>query len=141
MDPITAVGFAASILTFIDFSWNLVTGTYEVLQSAGGTTAENAHIGNVIDDLHAATAALKSRQLGRSEHEKALRQLASKCSNLSKELLCLLENLKVKGKNSAWKSLKAKWESMRKEKDISSMETRLSEYRSQILIRLNIMLG
>jgi len=141
MDPITAVGFASSILTFIGFSWNLVTGTYEVLESVSGTTAENAHIGNVIDDLHAVTAALKSCQLGRSDHEKALRQLASKCANLSKELLSLLENLKVKGKNSAWKSLKAKWESMTKEKDISSMETRLREYRSQILIRLNLMLG
>jgi hypothetical protein len=141
MDPITAVSFASSILTFIDFSWNLVTGIYEVLESVSGTTAENAHIGNIIDDLHAVTATLKSCQLGRSEHEKALRQLASKCANLSKELLNLLEKLKVKGKNSAWKSLKAKWESMRKEKDISSIETRLREYRSQILIRLNLMLG
>lgn len=141
MDPITAIGFAASILTFVEFSCNLVTGTYEVLRSTSGTTAENTDIGNVIDDLHAVTAALKLHQLGQSEHEKALQKLASKCSNLSKELLGLLENLKVKGKNSAWKSLKAKLESVRNEKGISSMETRLNRYRSQILIRLNLMLG
>jgi hypothetical protein len=26
MDPVTAVGFAANIIDFIDFSWNLVHG-------------------------------------------------------------------------------------------------------------------
>jgi hypothetical protein len=64
MDLITAVDFAATILTFIDFSWNLVIGNYGMLQSASGTTAENAYIGDVIDDLHVVTAALKSHQLG-----------------------------------------------------------------------------
>jgi hypothetical protein len=140
MDPITAVGFAASILTFIDFSWNLVAGTYEVLNSATCSTSENAHIGNVIDDLKKATDGLDSEMLGNSKHEMALRELSTKCANLSEDLLKQLGKLKVKGENSKWKSLKVKWDSMRKEKNVESMVRRLDEYRSQILIRLNLML-
>ncbi|KAL2830898.1 hypothetical protein BDW59DRAFT_140929 [Aspergillus cavernicola] len=40
MDPISAVGFAGTILQFIDFSTKLVEGTYEVYRSANGTTSE-----------------------------------------------------------------------------------------------------
>jgi hypothetical protein len=58
MDPVTAVGFAASILNFIDFSWNLVQGSYEVYKSASGTTAENAHISTVLEDLREVTEEL-----------------------------------------------------------------------------------
>lgn len=140
MDPITAVGFAASILTFVQFSWSVVSGTYEVRNSAGGITEDKVHINTVIVDLEAVTNNLKCRSLGNSEHEKALRQLASKCSDLSKKLLKILDNLRVKGKVTTLKSLKVKLESLRKEKDIMAIEKRLSEYQSQILLRLNLML-
>ncbi|KAK0646910.1 hypothetical protein B0T16DRAFT_458790 [Cercophora newfieldiana] len=53
MEAIAGVGFAASILTFIDFSAKLVQGTYEVRRS--GTTGENTHIANVLDDLQDVT--------------------------------------------------------------------------------------
>jgi hypothetical protein len=48
MDPVTAVGSAASILNFIDFSWNLVQGSYEIYKSVSGTTAENAHVSTTL---------------------------------------------------------------------------------------------
>ena len=55
MDPLTAVGFAANILAFIDFSWNVVKESYEIYQSATGATQENTHIETVISDLGAAS--------------------------------------------------------------------------------------
>jgi hypothetical protein len=61
MVPITAVGFAASILNFIEFSSTLVRGTYELYHSASGMTAENAHISNVIADLYEVSEELHFR--------------------------------------------------------------------------------
>jgi hypothetical protein len=140
MDPVTAVGFAASILTFIDFSWNLIAGAYEVYQSTTGTTAENAHISTVIDDLQEITEGLNANVEGKAKHEKALYKLADNCHDLSQDLSKILEKLKVTEKNSKWQSLKVKWASMRKEREVASIEKRLDGYRSQILLQLNFML-
>jgi len=141
LDPITALGFAASILTFIDFSWHLVTGTYEVYQSADGTTIDNARIEKVINDLQSVSDDLYSDKLESSKHASALKELAEECSSLSKKLLKILKTLKQQGGNSLWKSFKGKWASMRKADEISSMVDRLRDYRSEILIRLSLIIG
>lgn len=36
MDPASADGLASSIMAFIDFSWKLVQGSYQVYNSATG---------------------------------------------------------------------------------------------------------
>ena len=102
MDPITAVGFASSILQFIDFSWGLVTGTYEVYKSVTGTTAENAHISTVINDLESVTDGLIPDIRGKTKHEKELCKLAEKCHSLSQDLSKILKKLQVTEKNSKW---------------------------------------
>jgi hypothetical protein len=140
MDPITAVGFAASILQFIDFSWGVITGTYEIYKSTTGSTYENAHISTIVDDLERATDGLISDVEGKTKNEKELCKLADKCHDLSQDLLKILKQLQVSEKNSKWQSLKVKVASMRKEKEIASIEGRLDRYRSQILVRLNFML-
>ncbi|KKY39685.1 hypothetical protein UCDDA912_g00298 [Diaporthe ampelina] len=46
-------GLVSSIITFIDFSWTIVRGTYDLHNSASDATAENVHIGiPVIHKLH-----------------------------------------------------------------------------------------
>jgi chromosome segregation ATPase len=140
MDPITAVGFAASILQFIEFSWGVITGTYEVYKSTTGTTHENAHISTVVNDLERATDRLISDVEGKTKNEKELCNLADKCHELSQDLSKILKKLQASEKSSKWLSLKVKVASMRKEKEIASIEDRLDRYRSQILVRLNFML-
>ncbi|KAH8804493.1 hypothetical protein F5884DRAFT_754102 [Xylogone sp. PMI_703] len=141
MDPITALNLASTILTFIDYATKIVTGTYEVYKSVTGTTEENAHIDAVIGDLREATDDLDSTLVGKTKHEKALKELASRCEALSDELSGLLKKLAVSGGHSTWKSLKAKIKSMHKEKGVAGMEKRLGEYRSEILLRLTLMLS
>jgi arginyl-tRNA synthetase len=140
MDPIIALGLASNILTFVDYATKIMTGTYEVYKSVTGTTEENAHIDTIIGDLRKVTDDLDSDLVGETKHERALKELASKCEKLSDELLRLLEKLIVSGNHSTWKSLKVKIKSMRKEKELAGMEKRLGEYRSQILLRLTLML-
>lgn len=140
MDPITAIGLASSILTFIDSATKIVRGTYEVYQSTSGATAENVHVDTIVGDLSEITANFITDIPGRTNNEIALRDLASNCQAVSGKLQALLNTLKVSGDHTTWNSLKVKIKSMRKESEIVSMEKQLSDYRAQILTRLMAML-
>ena len=140
MDPVSAIGFAASIITFIDFSSNLVRGTYEVYNSASGVTAENAHLSTILDDLQEVTEGLHSDHKFGGKHGKQLSKLARNCLDLSRDLTKILDKLRVKEKNSKWQAVKVTWASMRKEKAVASIEKRLAEYCAEIILRLNVML-
>ncbi|KAH8898784.1 hypothetical protein GQ53DRAFT_877929 [Thozetella sp. PMI_491] len=139
MDPITAVSLASNVVAFIDFSWSLVRGTYEVHTSKTGTTVENAHISTVVDDLREATRDLDIKFCGSDKDEKAIAQLSKECVVLSEDLGKILARLKAKD-DSKWASLRIKWQSMRKSKEIASIEQRLAAYRSEIGLRLNLLL-
>ncbi|KAI0520882.1 hypothetical protein F5B22DRAFT_644623 [Xylaria bambusicola] len=142
MDPVSAIGLAASLLTFIDFSWNLLSGTREVYQSASGTTAENAHINTVLADLMEVCSGLhldhKERQ--GSTHLQQLGFLGDNCIQLSQKLISLLEELRRKDGNALWQSFKARWKSLRREGEVESLVRQLGFYRSQIILRLNLIL-
>lgn len=139
MDPVTAIGFAASILTFLDFSTSLVRGSYDVYKSSTGTTRENAHVCNLLADLRAVVADLETDFEGQSKHEKALIKLGQQCQSLAHELAYMLQKLTAKG-DSSWESVKAKWRSMRKEKEVVYIEQRLNQYRSEIVLRVEMMI-
>ncbi|KAH9215480.1 hypothetical protein DL95DRAFT_500507, partial [Leptodontidium sp. 2 PMI_412] len=139
MDPITAVGFAASILTFIDFSYQIVRGTYEVIKS--GSTAENAHVSVVTADLDKFTKELSQRPPGYSKHEEALNTLATECQGVSDELRKLLDRVKTKAGSSKWKSITVALHSMWKKGEITELDNRLGKYRSEVLLRLVLILN
>lgn len=140
MDPVSAVGFAASIITFIDFSSTLVRGAYEVYNSASGATTENAHLSTILNDLQEVTEGLHSDHKVVGKHGKQLSKLARNCLDLSRDLTKILEKLRVKEKDSKWQAMKVTWAGMRKEKAVASVEKRLAEYRAEIVLRLNVML-
>ncbi|KAH8748744.1 hypothetical protein BGZ57DRAFT_969398 [Hyaloscypha finlandica] len=138
MDPITAVSFAASILTFIDFSHQVVCGTYEIIKS--GSTTDNAHVSVVTTDLDEITKALNQRPSGYSKHEEALNTLATECQGVSGELRKLLDRVKTKAGSSKWKSIKVALHSMWKKGEIAELDNRIGKYRSEILLRLVLIL-
>jgi hypothetical protein len=138
MDPLTAISFAASIVTFVHFSSELVKGVYEVRKA--GTTSENATVRDVIRDLEEVTQDLIRDVKGTSKNERSLHKLAEECCSLSRDLIALLKKLTAAQGSSKWRTVKVTWDSMRKGPKIASIERRLDQYRSEILIRLNLML-
>lgn len=140
MDPLTAIGLASNILSFIDFSFNLIGGSHRLLNSASGLTPENCRLGTVVEDLKVVTERLVSDLPGKTQNEKELCKLADDCHTISRELLDILSRLKLGDKKSKWNAFRAKWQSMMQEKSIASIEESLRSYQSMILIRLNFML-
>ena len=139
MDPVTAIGLASGIISFIEFTTSLVRGSYQIYNSASGTTEDNIHTSNVVGDLHAVTKALNVDLKGNTENENALKELATQCQVVSAELDELLFTLKTKN-DSKWESVRVKLRNMRKEKDVVSIEKRLNNYREEIILRLDLMM-
>lgn len=139
MEPLTAIGLAGNIITFIDFSYKVISGLNKGLDVASGMTSGNASLDHLMKDLSAITQALISDAPPRTENEKQMHSLATNCHSLSEDLVEILHSLRVGDKKSKWKSVGVKWRSMRKEKDIEALERRLNGYQSEILLRLQVM--
>jgi hypothetical protein len=141
MDPLTALGLAGNVVQFVDFSSKLLCGAYEVYSSTSGATAETADLGVAIKDLQAVTRRLSPPSCKpRTDDEIALFGLVSNCRKLSDEILKVLNKLQSKNPHQKWASLRVAWTSMRKKEQLVSMETRLNRYRSEILVRISIMM-
>jgi hypothetical protein len=138
-----AAGFAAAIVAFIDFSYKIVKGSYGLYQSPAGTSNEHVHIDTVVKDLTEVAKCLHPASVaasGAPRHRQALQQLALGCQNVAEELTKILEDLKRKDGNKAWRSLEARWKSLRQESTLASLEKRLEKYQSQIMMRLQLIL-
>ena len=140
MEATTAISLASSIVALVDFATKIVTGTYEVCHPVTGTTIENAYIDSIITDLQDLTTELETYIPNKSEHEKVLEDLSLECEKVTDELLQLLKILRVEGSHSTWDSLKAAIKSIRMAQEIVGLEKRLGDYRSQILMRITLML-
>lgn len=132
-------GLVSSIITFVDFSWSIVRGTYDVHRSASGATEENVHVGNVIEDLRDITGKMSMEVSGQNKHEKALLELGQHCHELSSDLTDLLRKLLAK-RRSGLQSLNIMFRSLLKEQEVQAIEKRLGEYRGQMILRLNLIL-
>lgn len=139
MDPFTAIGLAGNIVAFIDFSYKVISGVSKIRSTLSGMTPENESLNVLVEDLNNVTQNLVTDIPARTENEKQLCTLAANCHALSVELHQILRRLKVGDKSSKWEGLMVKWHSMRKEKEIDSIERRLNGYQAQILIRLQVM--
>lgn len=141
MDPLSTIGLASAIVAFIDFSWNLVTGTWEVYHSRDGIAAENARLEDVTDDLESLAQALKADFPVKTLAEKNIQRLAQDCKEDARTLKSLLDGMKVPGtRRLVWKSLAAKWKSILKKDEVARLKSQLQESRTEIQVNLTAIL-
>lgn len=140
MDPASAFGLAASVIAFVDFAWELVTGAAEIYHSPNGTSDKNARLEDVIDDLESLAESLQNGATVKTRAEKKIKRLAQDCQADAEELLDLLSKLRATNRRSVWSSLMAKWKSLLKKEEIADLKGRLQEYRSDILLNLTIII-
>lgn len=133
------VGLVSSIITFVDFSWSIVRGTYDIHSSTSGATEQNVHIGNVIEDLRDVTNQMSVDFPGQDKHEKALLELGQQCYSLSSDLAYILSKLRTK-RRSGLQSLNVMLRSLMKEQEVREIEKCLREYRGQMILRINLVL-
>jgi hypothetical protein len=138
MDGISALGLAASIVSLVDLSCNIVKGSYEIYRSKSGAPLEHAQVGTVLDDLDGVARTLQANVELDSVHSEPLRKLAGDCLAASTELSDILKDIRRKEGNRVWRSLQTKWKSMRMEGALAALEQRLNFLRLELLLRLNL---
>lgn len=141
MDPLSAIGLASAIVAFVDFSWNLITGTWEIYHSLDGVATENARLEDVTDDLESLTQALKADFPVKTKAEKNIKRLAQDCNEDAKTLKDLLNGMKAPGRRRLfWKSLNAKWKTILNKDEVTRLKSQLQESRAEIQLNLTAIL-
>jgi predicted DNA-binding ribbon-helix-helix protein len=121
MDPVSAIGLASGILTFVEAGLKLVKIAYNIHNSLDGVLDENRHRKSVSSEV--IKAALRLEVAGNAwltPEQESLSNLAKKCKATSAELVKTLNEVKPK-KNSSnlFISLRYAVKATVKAKDIS----------------------
>ncbi|KAH8664510.1 hypothetical protein BX600DRAFT_464573 [Xylariales sp. PMI_506] len=136
---IAATGLASAIITFIDFSTEIVKGASEIRRNKLGTSSENIQISSIIGDLEDLCTNLSvsdNKKCSISRHEVAIARLARECQVVCQQLIDRLQKVKTSAQISRYKALKVQWAILRQSGEISSIENRLAQFRAEITVRL-----
>ncbi|KAF5556123.1 hypothetical protein FPHYL_8048 [Fusarium phyllophilum] len=138
MDPVSTIGLASGILTFVEAGLKLVKIAYNIYNSLDGVTDDNRHRESVTSEV--SKAALRLEVAGNARltpEQQSLSDLTKKCKATSTELVKVLNEVKPKQISSnPFKSLRYAVKANVKTKDINSLENQLRDYRDQLILAL-----
>jgi hypothetical protein len=138
MDPISIIGLASSIITFIDFGIELVSYGREIQSSVRGLATQNATLERVIEETQAWCSNLRVSYKSSlpTPEERAIVSLAGECKVISDEILIQLKKIKPKNPKSkpsiAIAIIKDKWHS----EDRTKLQNRLEKCQSRLRVQL-----
>jgi hypothetical protein len=138
-DPFPALGLAGNIITFIDFSWKLLSGAHSIYRSHSGTSESNEVLEMIARDVSTLSKAVRVEQS--SFEDSNIYGLAKETKRVADELLKALEKLKVQGRTSRWKSLKAALKDVWSREEIEDLEQRLSKLQAQVTAHVQHLMG
>ncbi|KAI7782149.1 hypothetical protein LA080_013825 [Diaporthe eres] len=147
MDPLTALGLASNVFSFVSFASGLIKGTIEIRASAAGCNIDISRLDTVCEQLQGLCDGLQSCKDhkipgGHAEDHVAkvfvaVKSLCAACKTDGDELLRITKTLRTKnGSKGKWDSfivaLKKAWE----KSSIDDLEARLSG--TQVTMTLHI---
>jgi hypothetical protein len=141
MDPLIALGLASNIIQFVDFASKLFSTTKRLYVSQSGASAEHLELESLARHIKKlAEGAKPCNSPGSkiiSDEDNTLVDLGNQCVAVSRELLGVLNSLKLKGGHTrSWDSfvqaLRTEW----KKDDIESLQRRLDRMSNQLNARI-----
>ena len=136
-DPFSALGLAGNILTFVQFTCDLISGAHDIYQSQSGASGQNAVLALVSRDV----ASLSGKITTEQGHSEDLRALVAESQRLASEVVDALEKLKVKGPKTRWASLKVALKDVWNRAEIEDLEQRLSKLQVQVTAHVQHLMG
>lgn len=137
MDPVTAVGLASAIISFIPLGIKVLQNAYEIKSSLDGSVKQNETREQIVKEMQAVAARLKIRvdESRLKPKQMELYNLASRCSDLAKQIFDLLDRIKPKGSTTSAKYYSA-FRVWCKESEIKELEKSLESCRGQLILGL-----
>lgn len=140
MDPLSAIGLISSVITFIDFGYEVISASEEVRASATGTTKANDHVeflNNRMKPVAVDLAAAKLHVGYLTEDQKQIVEVADKCLQISDDLQNLLDKLRATNPRSKRQVLGALARNARNRGKKKDLETRLDQCRQLLQLQLS----
>lgn len=134
MDPITIVGLASSILTFVQFGTKVIQCAHHAKLKE-----DTEAIDVTVSELQRLCMALDPDSVPENENEKALYRLAEGCKTVSEEIIDLLGKIKPRDCSSKIQNMSSAIKLKLYERQLSEKETRLNSYQKQLELQLSYM--
>lgn len=140
MDPVTTIGLASGILSFVTFSIKLLSGAVKIHDAADGQLQENLSRQLVIQEMKRLSGKLLAPDdASLVGEEKGLCILATECQSLSNDLIALLERIKPKDPSSKAQSIWSALKNAIHEKEKVELEGRLDRCRGQLELHITFL--
>ena len=142
MDPVSALGVAATVVQFVDFTISLVSGTYKIYNSASYNRDENFDLKTITTSLnelnsdlrHSLTPVASTHKL--SPRNEAIDTLCKECTKVAEKLLSALNGLSGQTKCKLWGSFQQALRTIWSQEEIQSLKKRLDTFRHQISMQI-----
>lgn len=149
MDPFSALTIATSTAQFLEFGFNIVSGTFERYKSATGATASHSELEIVIGRLQDLQVTLQDSINTTYLHSSpeqlsyvhSLGEVVEKSLAVSTKLLQVLQDVKSARHHNLAGSLVATFKSCGKEKQIRSLHDQLLGLQTELQLCLMLIVG
>ena len=135
LEGLAAVGAAAAVVQFIGYGFKVISKGNELRRSTNGALEENEFLESVAGDLKILLDRIKQSSKPASQAVQNFRDDGLKLAN---EMLTALEELKIKGLPSKWKSLRKALKAVHSKAKIESWAERLNTLRDQFNTHVEI---
>jgi hypothetical protein len=134
MDPRNIMNVLSNIAQLVEFGGMIISKSTQICRSPKGSLTGNVDVELATEDLRTLISKLKSTSPSADE---PLKLLSDSCETVAKELLEVLDKLKVKEKkHRKWQSIRLALLSEMKKEEIKDLEDRLSRFRDQLNLRI-----
>jgi len=139
MDPLTAVGLAGNIFTFVEIGHKILKSANTIYSTTSGATAENERLNSMSFRLNATLSELQSRacRASSTRHQEALTKLAEECEETSHELRTLLSKLRLRNPRSRLSSIRSAFKDWWKADEKRALQQRLHRHMRELELLLS----
>lgn len=149
MDPLSALGFASNIVSFVQFASGLIQSTHKIYSSATGASTQNEHLDGIYARLSGLANNLScspengpradsSNDDGPSKQTQELERLAIVCKAHCDSLLGILEALRLKqgAKKRRWKSFQKAMLEVWRLDDVLELKSRIDDVQKLLVTHI-----
>jgi hypothetical protein len=137
LDPLAAVGLAANIVQFLDFTFKLFTDTRDIYKSASGHSAKGTSLSAIADNLRSLSEGLllSSVRVNTSAGSD-LRSLAVQAKTVAEEIRDAISIVRPKKPHSFWQSFKAVLKEIYNDEKIKGLLSEITSLQNSLTLRL-----
>ena len=142
LDPISAVGLASNVLSFIDFCIKILGKTKELHDSRDGSLLEHREIrvaaerfGQLRHDIDNSLSLLPAIE-DLTPAEIVLHDVAKQCQDVATKFCTTLDGLTAQAGQGRWKTFRQAFKAVWEKDSIELMRRRLGEQRDILIVHL-----